>query len=354
MDESASAVRGPREDHMKRRDFVKSISLGGTVLAASKLAAAQRWKADPNNTSYIKVDDGHQGPWPHWPFDEIRIPYRERFGKVKWPNGGPLCVYINVATEWSGHAVMKDPKSKVKRDLRAETEEGQYEMNVGVWRAVRLLDKFGVKVSIYAHAGMVEAFPDLYRELHSKGHEIMVRPFTGEPTTELTSADERAEMQRCVDLITKVTGERPVGFDNPGGVLTEDTPQNLVDLGFTWIGGLRGDDLPYGLRLKDGKKLAVVGHLTTANDLSIFEPSGLRGPTEAFAYTKDIFDAYYRLGVEEYPGALNYGIHPHVSLMPDRYGFQERFLDYILGFKDVWFARSKDVADYWTKTYLNS
>jgi len=340
---------------VKRRQFFQSVGVAGTALTLGGLSRAQSWKGDPNG-SYIKIEDGHTGPWPHWPFEEIRIPYRQRFGKVKWPNGGPLCMFINLSTEWTGHPTIRDPNAKFTRDLRAESAEGQYDMNVGVWRGVRLLDKFGVKVSVFAHTGMVEAFPDLYRELHTKGHEIVVRTFTGEPTSDLTPAGERAEIQLCRDLIEKITGAKPTGFDNPGGAVTDQTPQILADLGFLWFGGLSGDDLPYGIKTQGGKTIVSVGHVNniTANDLTIFEPTGLRGPAEAFEYMKEIFDAYYRLGLEEYPGALNYSIHPHVSLSPDRYKFQERFLDYVLGFKDVWFARSVDVAEYWMKNYLNS
>ena len=94
------------------------------------------------------------------------------------------------------------------------------------------------------------------------------------------------------------------------------------------------------------------GRHTTTNDNAIFEMRGLRGPSAAFEYMKDIFDAYYRLGMEEFPCALNYGIHPANGLMPERVSFQERFLDYMLEFKNVWFARCRDLADYWMKNYV--
>lgn len=344
---------------MKRRKFLHMSLAGGVAISATPYgplapAAAQSWKGDPNG-NYIKINDGHTGPWPHWPFEEIRIPYRQRAEKVKWPTGGPLCVYTYVTTEWGGHETLPDSKAVFKRDLRLESEEGQYEMNVGIWRAIRLLDKFGLKVSIFAHAGMIEPFPDLFRELHGKGHEIITRPFTGEPTTRLTPAEEKAEIQRCTDLIAKVTGKRPVGFDNPGGVLTDQTPHILADQGYLWMGGLKGDDLPYGIKTSNGGNIVVVGSRhTTTNDNAIFEGRGLRGPTGAFEYMKDIFDAYYRLGMEEHPHAFNYGIHPHNGLIPERYSYQERFLDYMLKHKDVWFARCVDLAEYWKKNYITT
>jgi hypothetical protein len=69
---------------------------------------------------------------------------------------------------------------------------------------------------------------------------------------------------------------------------------------------------------------------------------------------KDTFDAYYRLGMDEFPQAFNYGIHPHKGLIPERYSYQERFIDYMLRHKDVWFARCVDLAEYWKKNYITS
>ena len=149
---------------MERRGFFLKAAAGmGTLLTAARMSRSQSWKVDPRAT-YTKIEDGHEGPWPHWPYEEIRIPYRERAKKVRWPNNAPLCVYTYVTTEWGGHAKVANPAAKFTRDIRSESENGQYEMNVGIWRAIRLLDKFGLKVSIFAHAGMVELFPDLYRE----------------------------------------------------------------------------------------------------------------------------------------------------------------------------------------------
>lgn len=338
---------------MQRRDFFRALGMAGAVTASGRIARGQSWGGPDAGAGRTKVEDGHTGPWPHWPYEEIRVPYRERFGKIKWPNHGPLCVYIYVTGEWGGHATLSDPKAKFTRDIRTESERGQYEFNVGIWRAVRLLDKFGLKVSIFSHTGMMEVFPDLFRELHSKGHEIITRPFTGEPTTRMTPAEERKEIQLITKVFEKVIGERPVGFDNPGGVTTDKTPDILADEGYLWMGGLKGDDLPYGIKTSSGKKLIVIGSRhTTTNDNAIFEMRGLRGPSAAFEYMKDIFDAYYRLGREEFPCALNYGIHPANGLLPERVSFQERFLDYMLQFKNVWFARCGDLADYWMKNYV--
>jgi peptidoglycan/xylan/chitin deacetylase (PgdA/CDA1 family) len=291
--------------------------------------------------------------FPYWPFEEIRVPYRERAARVKWPNNGPLCVYTYVTAEWRSPQRATDSQAKFKRELREESNSGQYEMAVGIWRAINLLDRFDLKVSIFAHTGMVDRYPDLFRELHGKGHEIIARTYNGHPTTTLPPREERAEIRRCTSIVEKVVGARPRGFNNPGGKCTDQTPHILGEEGYLWMGGLKGDDLPYGIKTRCGKKIIVVGsrHSHT-NDNAIFYSRGARSAKEAFEYFKDLFDAYYDLGKREFPGAMNYGIHPYLSCVPERFSFQERALDYMLKFKDVWFVRCVDLAEYWADHYL--
>jgi hypothetical protein len=74
----------------------------------------------------------------------------------------------------------------------------------------------------------------------------------------------------------------------------------------------------------------------------------------AYDYMKDIFDCYMKLSKEEFPGTLNYGIHPQNGLLPERVIYQDRILEYMTSHKDVWFARYGDLAEYWMKTYIKA
>ncbi len=241
---------------MRRREFLKVSALAGSSLTAGS--------STHGSTGGVtaQTEETPTGSFPHWPFEEIRIPFRERAGKVKWPHGGPLCVYINLTCEWRSPQVSRDPQypdAKYTRDLRGESNSGQYELAVGIWRAIKVLDQFDVKVSVFPHTAMVEKYPDLFRELHGKGHEIITRTYNGFPTTYLTPSEEREEIRRNTALIERVIGVRPIGFNNPGGKTTDKTPEILADQGYLWMGGLKGDDLPYGIRTASGKKLWWLG-----------------------------------------------------------------------------------------------
>lgn len=206
---------------MQRRELFQAFALAGTALAAARKSVAQ-----------ARVEGGAKGPWPNWPFEEIRIPYRERAGKINWPNGCPLCLHVYVTAEWEANRPLADSQAKYTRDLSFESEQDQYTFTVGVWRATRLLDKHGIKATIFPSSGMVDRYPDLFRELSGKGHEIVARSFDqGVPPPRLTSENERLDIQRATQLVEKVVGKKPIGWISPGAKCTDRTPDLLADAG---------------------------------------------------------------------------------------------------------------------------
>ena len=333
---------------MNRRSFFQTVAVAGAFASVAQ-----------DGTSQARIEGGPSGAWPSWPFEEIRVPYRERAGRIRWPNGGPLCVHVYVTAEWNANRPLADANARYRRDLSLESEQDQYTFTVGVWRAVKLLDQFDIKASIFPSSGMLEAYGDLFRELQSKGHEIVARSFDqGVPPPHLSPDAERADIVRATRLVERVTGQRPVGWISPGAKCSDKTPEYLADAGYAWFGDLKGDDLPYGIRTANGKKIVVIPHRTmTSNDYAIFPEigslKGFRSGQDAFEFVRDLFDSYYALGQEEYPGALTYGIHPMRSCIPDRIKVHQRVFEHIRRFQDVWFARYADMADHWMKNYMD-
>ncbi len=332
---------------MNRRSFFQSMAVAGAVASVAQEGKSQQ------------IEGGPSGRWPDWPFEEIRIPYRERAGRIRWPNGGPLCVHAYVTAEWNANRPLAAANARYRRDLSHESEHDQYTFTVGVWRAVKLLDEFDIKASIFPSSGMLEAYGDLFRELQSKGHEIVARSFDqGVPPPHLSPDAERADIVRAAALVERVTGEKAVGWISPGAKCSDKTPEYLADAGYKWFGDLKGDDLPYGIRTANGKKIVVIPHRTmTSNDYAMFPETGslkgFRSGRDALEFVKDLFDSYYALGQQEYPGSLTYGIHPMRSCIPDRIAVHQRALEYMKTFQDVWWARYVDMADHWMANYMN-
>src|SRR3990167_4367491 len=122
-----------------RRSLFKLMGLTGGALGLSRFAspalAAQQSPVPAQSVPgalRFEREKGRAGPFG-WPFEEVRIPFRERKGKVKFPNNAKLAVRVYITTEWdsgTGENVdsLADPNRKAyeKANLYALSFSGQY------------------------------------------------------------------------------------------------------------------------------------------------------------------------------------------------------------------------------------
>jgi peptidoglycan/xylan/chitin deacetylase (PgdA/CDA1 family) len=69
-----------------------------------------------------------------------------------------------------------------------------------------------------------------------------------------------------------------------------------------------------------------------------------------YQYLKDAFDVLYREG-KTAPKMMSIGLHTRLAGRPGRAAALERFLDYLVGFEDVWITRRIDIARHWIATH---
>ena len=65
-----------------------------------------------------------------------------------------------------------------------------------------------------------------------------------------------------------------------------------------------------------------------------------------YVYAKDSFDMLYREGARQ-PKMMSVGLHMRLIGHPGRAAGLERFLDYILGHRDVWVCSREAIARHW-------
>lgn len=104
-------------------------------------------------------------------------------------------------------------------------------------RCLQLLDWHGVKATFFVLTRVAEKFPDLIREVHSRGHEIASHGHGHELLFRMTPAQFREDVSRSVEILTRITGERPMGYRAPAFSVIEETRWAgpiLADLGFKY------------------------------------------------------------------------------------------------------------------------
>jgi len=82
-------------------------------------------------------------------------------------------------------------------------------------RLVNLFKRFGIKTTWFIPGHSIETFPEQTRMVVEAGHEIGIHGYSHENPISMTPEQEEAVLDKCIDLVTKVSGRRPTGYVAP-------------------------------------------------------------------------------------------------------------------------------------------
>ena len=151
-------------------------------------------------------------------------------------------------------------------------------------------------------------------------------------------------MRKAIDILTKLTGERPLGWYT--GRTSPNTRRLVAEEGgFLYDADAYDDDLPYWQEV-GGTPQLIVPYTLDANDMRFATPQGFNSGEQFFAYLKDAFDVLYAEGAHT-RRMMSIGLHCRIAGRPGRLAAVERFLDYARSHDSVWFCRRIDIARHW-------
>jgi allantoinase len=279
-----------------------------------------------------------------------------------WPGGSVIAVNFNLNVEGGGEATLAngdDTSEGMLNDIGVGAQAGrrvplvesvfEYGSRRGAWRILDAFREFSIKVSILGVARALEQNPELVRACIERGHEIVSHGYRWIDYGAVPEEIEREHIQRAVDILTKLTGSRPVGWmtGRPG----TNTRQLVVETGgFLYDRDSLADELPYWLHVH-GKPHLVIPYSYEANDNRFNENSGFSTGDDFFTYMRDAFDFLYREGTKGSPKLLSIGLHDRLIGRPGRCGGLIRLLQHMRSFDGVWFCRGIDIAEHWQSKF---
>jgi peptidoglycan-N-acetylglucosamine deacetylase len=132
-----------------------------------------------------------------------------------------------------------------------------------------LLDELGAKATFFVLGLTAERYPDLVRAIAAAGHDLACHGYEHRRVPTQSREEFKSDVERCADLVEKLSGRRPVGYRAPAFSITRDTPwayDVLAELGFQYdssqydspripqrIGGV--PRTPYRLQLDEGGEI---------------------------------------------------------------------------------------------------
>ncbi len=145
------------------------------------------------------------------------------------------------------------PSLWIMRKMASATPVSRGEFGaVAVPRILKLLAARDIPCTFFIPGHTIETYPDLCRMVVDHGCEVGIHGYAHEMNGLQSEDEERAAMNRSIELVTKLCGSGPTGYRAPAGDLTNQTIELLVEHGLTYDSSLMGHDYrPYRVRVDD-------------------------------------------------------------------------------------------------------
>ncbi len=287
------------------------------------------------------------------------IGYRGSPPKVEWPGRARIALNMVINYEEGSElgAVEGDPQREMaaeavypakptERDLANESMF-EYGSRAGVWRIMRILDKYDATCTIFACALALERNPAVTQAFVKHGYDMVGHGYRWISHYGMSEEQEREQIRKARESIERTTGQRIIGwFTRP--LQTQATRRILAEEGFLYDSGSFNDDLPYFERIGD-KRFLVVPYSLEQNDTRYWK-NQLFTANDFFEYVRDAFDTLYEEG-STFPRMMSVGLHCRIIGRPGRAQGLDRFLAHVRKFPDVWIANRNAIAKFWLEKY---
>ena len=278
-----------------------------------------------------------------------------------------LCAYgvdFDAVAGWLGSYGGEDSPLDISRGLFAG--------EVGVPRLLDLFHDFGIRVTWFVPGHSVETFPDQASAIVAAGHEVGLHGYSHENPIAMSPEQEEDVLDRCIDLLQGLTGERPAGYVAPWWEFSAVTAELLLARDIEYDHSLMHDDFhPYYVRTGDtwtkidyskpaghwmkplvrGRETDLVEipaswHLDDMVPLMFMKTvpnsQGFESPRVVEETWRDAFDWVYR--------KCDYAIfpmtvHPDVSGRPQVLAMHERLFEHMSSKPGVRFVTMREIAD---------
>ena len=267
-------------------------------------------------------------------------------GTEFWPEGIRLVISISMQLEAGGEPDAGAPSPldgfQLKPGFRdyPTTTWYQYGVREGMPRLLELFSELKIKTTSHMVGIAVAKAPVLAKEIVERG-QAAAHGQTWTPQYDLGEEEERKFIADNVEVIKRVTGTSPKGYNCPAMRGTERTLALLQEQGFTYHIDDVSTDEPFLIPVK-GKDFVVVPYTINLNDIIQFERYSFGTP----AFEQQLYDEFDQLYEEATlrRRMMSISLHDRIAGRPARVKSLRRFLEYAQKQKGVAFMRKDEIA----------
>src|SRR6266481_3298141 len=153
-------------------------------------------------------------------------------------------VDVDAVAGWLGSYGGEDSPDDISRGLFAG--------EVGSPRLLKLFDRLGIKTTWFIPGHSIETFPTEMTAVAEAGYEIGIHGYSHENPIAMTREQQVAVLDKCINLVTALSGRRPTGYVAPWWEFSNVTNELLLERGIKYDHSLmHHDHQPYYVRVGD-------------------------------------------------------------------------------------------------------
>src|SRR5215208_5940466 len=133
---------------------------------------------------------------------------------------------VDAVAGWLGSYGGEDSPDDISRGLFAG--------EVGSPRLLRMFERLGIKTTWFIPGHSIETFPKEMKAVAEAGHEIGIHGYSHENPIAMTREQEIAVLDKCIDLVTQLSGKRPTGYVAPWWEFSTVTNELLLERGIKY------------------------------------------------------------------------------------------------------------------------
>ncbi|MGZ8155237.1 MAG: polysaccharide deacetylase family protein [Burkholderiales bacterium] len=269
---------------------------------------------------------------------------------LKLPGGARMVVWpiVNVEVWDIGRAmprqVLPPPTGITQSPDVPHWSWHEYGMRVGFWRFKEVLDGLDIVPTLAINARVCLDYERVARAALDGGWEFMGHSYDQRPIH--MEPDQRATIQKAVQVIREYTGRQPVGWLGPGLTQTLDSPELLAEAGIKYIADWVVDDEPCRIKTANGP-LVAMPYTVELNDIPMMMVQH-HASAEFEARCMDYFERIYAESAKR-AKVMAIAVHPYISGVPHRIKYFERVFQRLKTNKGVLFWTGEQILDWFDR-----
>ena len=249
----------------------------------------------------------------------------KRLKPPSWPDGARVAVALSFDVD---NATATLSTGNLDYEVLSRGEYGAVD---GLPRILRLLDRQQVPASFFIPAVSAALHPQMIKDIQAQqaAHEIGIHGWIHERLPLLNDEkEEQRLLDQSIELLTKMTGKRPVGYRAPSWQFSYWTMEQVKEAGFLYDSSLMASDDAYELLL-DGKPTGVVElPIERILDDAPYFGGNADGSIPSLGDVYEVFQSEFDVAYEE-RGLYLLTMHPHIMGHRSRVALLDRLIQYM-------------------------